>query len=108
MSSSDDIASIPVPGSPAKLERVPAPGLDLLRAGGRMRIPPVEDSARLVAFCQTYAGRAALFIAFALCLYPLNESWLPIAVAATACSLAGRYRLWAVSLGTAGLLFCNP
>ena len=72
------------------------------------RLPPIETWPIVVSFAQTWAGKALLFVAFAVLLKPLSGMWLEFTVAAAAVSLAGRYRHYAAVIATAALLSRTP
>src|ERR1043165_687497 len=88
------------------------PGLDAaLRRRGlgvhprAWRLPPIDTYPRVVAWAQTWPGKAVLFTLFAALLAPLTPQWPYLVVAAAVVSHAGRYRHHAVLLCTALLLW---
>jgi hypothetical protein len=72
------------------------------------RLPPIETWPIVVAFAQSWAGKALLFAVFAVLLKPLSGMWLELTIAAAAVSLAGRYRHYAALVATAVLLSRTP
>ena len=101
------------------------PSLETMRklAGGRLATPrgghassrpathrflPLEAYPRLVLLAQQPAGKAGIFVMFALLLAPLNTLWLPISIAAAASGLAGRHRGLIVATGTLAVWFLQP
>jgi len=72
------------------------------------RLPPVETWPIVVAFAQSWAGKALLFAAFAVLLKPLSGTWLELTIVAAAVSLAGRYRHYVALVATAVMLSRTP
>src|SRR3546814_17630083 len=72
------------------------------------RLPPIDTYPAVVAFAQTMAGKALLFLGFAALLRVHTILWLELTVCAAAVSLAGRYRRYAALAAPAALLVRAP
>lgn len=72
------------------------------------RLPPIETYPRIVAFAQTWPGRALLFAVFALLLKPHIGWWWEFTLAAALVSLAGRWRHPVLLLCTAAVIVRVP
>lgn len=72
------------------------------------RLPPIETYPRIVAFAQTWPGRAVLFALFAVLLKPHLAHWLEFTVAAGLVAFAGRWRHPVLLLCTASIIVRVP
>src|SRR3546814_18636081 len=72
------------------------------------RMPPIDTYPAVVAFAQTVAGKALLFVAFAALMKPHSILWLELTAAAAAVSMAGRYRRYTALAATAAMLVRAP
>lgn len=74
-------------------------------AGRRWRIiPEIDKDPAVVAFAETWAGRAVVFVCFALLLQWLGQNPL-FAVLAELCAIAGKYRWRVIPVATLIVLY---
>lgn len=74
---------------------------------GIRRYFAIEEHPGIVAFAQSIAGRAVLFLLFVPVLAYIERNWLPIAAGAALCAYSGRYRGYALTFTTFVVLGLN-